>query len=187
MKRILLALVLGGCSTSPPHTPPSTPPTVVVSDTTGASVDLRTEAARSQFTVVTFFSAHCPCQRAHDERMRALYTDFSPRGVAFFAIDAEAGASAERATTEHEARRYPYPIFVDPRGASADALGAEYATFTVVLDREARIRYAGGIDSDRSHLTPDAHAYLRDALDDLVAGRDPRVAQGKALGCALQR
>jgi peroxiredoxin len=182
--RLLLLFALAGCAQA---RAPVSAPSIVVADTAGGAVDIRAEAAKTSFTVVTFFSAHCPCQRAHDERMRALYKDFAPRGVGFVAVDAEAGASADRARTEHDVRKYPYPILVDARGASADALGAEYATFTVVLDRDGRVRYAGGIDSDRSHLTDDAHAYLRDALDDLLAGRDPRVAHGKALGCALQR
>ena len=177
--------LLVGCAQ--PRAPQAAPPAVVVADTTGAPVDIRAEASKSPFTVVEFFSAHCPCQRAHDDRMRALYTDFSPRGVTFLAIDAESGADAQRAVTEHEARKYPYPILVDAKGSSADVFGAQYATFTVVLDREGRVRYAGGIDSDRSHLTDDSEAYLRNALDDLLAGRDVRVAHGKALGCALQR
>ena len=111
----LLLVALVACA-------PSRPSSMIVSDTTGQAIDLRAEASRASFTVVTFFSAHCPCQRAHDERMHALYTDFAPRGVEFLAVDAEAGASPERARTEHDARRYPYPILVasDPNRRVAD-------------------------------------------------------------------
>ncbi len=182
-----LTLVLAACAPKPAIAPGEPPPAVVVADAAGQPVDLRDAASRAPFTVVEFFSAHCPCQEVHDARLRALYTDFAPRGVGFYAIDAERGASAERAKHEAAERRYPYPLLVDPRGASADALGAEFATYTVILDRDGRVRYAGGIDSDRTHLTDDAHAYLRDALDDLLAGREPRVTRGKALGCALSR
>jgi hypothetical protein len=57
----------------------------------------------------------------------------------------------------------------------------------VVLDGEGRVRYRGGIDSDRTHLHEDATPFLRLALDDLLAGRPPRVAEGKTLGCSLQK
>ncbi|HEY8074072.1 MAG TPA: redoxin family protein [Labilithrix sp.] len=183
----LFALLIAGCTAKPAVAPGEPVPGVIVADAAGQPVDLRATASRAPFTVVEFFSAHCPCQQVHDARLRALYTDFAPRGVGFYAIDAEREASAERAKRESADRHYPYPLLVDPRGASADALGAEFATYTVILDRDGRVRYAGGIDSDRTHLTGDAHAYLRDALDDLLAGREPRVARGKALGCALAR
>ena len=184
---LALALLSAACASRPALAPGDTPAPIVVSDAQGRPFDLHEAASRAPFTVVEFFSAHCPCQAVHDERLLALYNDFAPRGVQFVAIDAESDASAERARHVAETRRYPFPVLVDPRGASADALGAEFATYPVILDRDGRVRYAGGIDSDRTHLTDDARAYLRDALDDLLAGRAPRVARGKALGCALAR
>jgi hypothetical protein len=48
------------------------------------------------------------------------------------------------------------------------------------------VRYHGGLDSDRNELHDDALPYLGNALDDLLAGKSPRTAESKALGCALQ-
>ena len=144
-------------------------------------------AARAPVTVVTFFSQHCPCQAAHDERLRTLAITYAPKGVQFVAIDAEAGASAARDDEERTRRNYPFPLWSDPKGESADALGAVYATYSVVLDREGSVRYAGGIDSDRTHLTDDSETYLKDALDDTLGGKPVRVTRGKVLGCALSR
>lgn len=160
---------------------------IVLADADGRPVALRDAIGGAPATVVEFFSAHCPCQRAHDERLAALHAEYAPRGVRFVAIDAEAGASPERAAAESRARRYPFPLYADAKGASADALGAEFATYTIVLDRDGVVRYRGGIDSDRSHLTADADVYVKDALDDVLAGRAPRTPAGKVLGCALER
>ena len=68
----------------------------------------------------------------------------------------------------------------------AESLGAEFASHTVVVDAAGQIRYSGGIDSDSTRLHDDAKLYLRDALDDLLAGKRPRVARSEALGCALE-
>jgi peroxiredoxin len=138
-------------------------------------------------TVIEFFSAECPCQAAHDERLRALATAYRDRGVDVYAVDSEAGASTDRARNEALSRRYPFPILADPAGALADALGAEFATYTVVVDREGRVRYRGGIDSDRTHVTADASLWVRDAVDRLLAGASPERAEAEALGCALRR
>jgi peroxiredoxin len=136
-------------------------------------------------TVLVFFSAHCDCQAAHDARLAELERKYRGLGVAFFAVDSEVGAALGRDAQEAQRRAYPYPILIDPRAELARALGAEYATYTVVLDARGRVRYRGGIDSDLAHLRTDAVLYLRDALDDLLAGRAPRRAYGEALGCAL--
>ena len=77
------------------------------------------------------------------------------------------------------------PVVLDPDALLADALHAEYATYSVVLDAAGAIRYRGGIDSDKSFLRDDAIPYLRDALDDLLAGAAPRRAETEALGCVL--
>lgn len=138
-------------------------------------------------TVVEFFSADCPCQRAHDARLIALHDAYAPRGVRFVAIDAEVGASPERAQREASSRGYPFAIEPDPEGKLADVLDARFATYTVVLDRDGVVRYQGGVDSDRKDLHDDAQHYVRDALDDLLGGREVRTPEGKTLGCSLRR
>jgi peroxiredoxin len=138
-------------------------------------------------TVIEFFSAECPCQAAHDDRLRELASAYRERGVDVIAVDSEAGASTDRARNEALSRRYPFPILADPSGALADALGAEFATYTVVVDRLGHVRYRGGVDSDRTHLTTDASLWVRDAVDRLLAGADPDRTEAEALGCALRR
>ena len=136
---------------------------------------------------MTFFSAGCPSQKLHDARLVALARAYAPRGVRFVAIDSEADASAERDAAEAAARGYPFPLLVDPNGAWADRFGAGSSTETVVLDRDGRVRYRGGIDSDRTHASADAQLWLRDALDALLAGQAPPRAVTTPLGCAIRR
>ena len=142
--------------------------------------------ANARLTVLVFFAGDCPCQAAHDARLRDLYALYHPRGVDFFAVDSETGATAARDAAEATRRGYLFPILLDPGGALAHGAGAEYATETLVIDRTGAVRYHGGIDSDKHALHDDATPFLRDALDDLLAERPLRRAESKALGCALQ-
>jgi hypothetical protein len=169
------------------HSPPASAASATLIDPAGGqerALDAITGASR--FTVVTFFSAHCPCQQAHDARLRALYEAYAPKGIAFVGVDSEISASPARDVAEARARSYPFPLLIDRGGALARALGAEYATYTVILDARGRTLYRGGIDTDRTHLTDTTAAYLRDALDDLLAAHPVRVPQSEALGCTLQ-
>lgn len=168
---------------------PSTPvlPDLVLAGTDGTEHALRAEAAKSKLLVLTFFSSECPCQRAHDPRLRDLFAEWHPRGVGFLAVDSNAGATLEHDQEQAKARGYPYPILIDPGAKLADALGALFATHTMVVDPKGRLRYRGGIDASTTHLRPDGPFYLRDALTDLVAGRAPRNDGSKAMGCSIQR
>ncbi len=161
-------------------------PEAALIDGGGRARDVRSLVASAPLTVLTFFSAHCPVQAAHDARLVALHARYAPRGVQFIAVDSEASATPERDANEARQRSYPFAILVDARGAFARAVGAEYSTYTLVVDARGAVRYAGGIDSDRTHLTDRAIPYVADALDDLLAGAAPRTPEGKVLGCALQ-
>jgi peroxiredoxin len=145
-----------------------------------------TPGGTDRLTVLVFFADHCPCQAAHDVRLRELYAAYHPRGVDLFAVDSETGATPERDAAEATKRSYPFPILFDHGGALAKRLRAEYATETFVLDARGVVRYHGGIDADKTSLHPDATPFLRDALDDLLAARTVRRAESKALGCSLQ-
>jgi peroxiredoxin len=178
------ALLLTACAPPPPLLGTKLLPRTL-SGTDGASHTLPPDGS-ARLTVLVFFDDHCPCQTAHDRRLRELYALYHPRGVDFLAVDSQRGASVERDRAEAEKRGYPFPLLVDPGGSLARSMGADYATETFVLGPGGTIRYHGGIDSDRTHLEESAIPYLRDALEDLLADRPPRRAESKALGCALE-
>jgi|HubBroStandDraft_6_1064221.scaffolds.fasta_scaffold768636_2 hypothetical protein len=182
---LCVLLALPGCAPAP--RPPPGLPTLALPGSDGAPHRLDLIARGAPFTVVTFFSASCPCQRAHDARLLDLSARYGPRGVAFVSVDAEATASLALDRDEARARRYPFPLLTDAGGAAADALGATWATYTVVVDSAGRVRYRGGIDSDKQWLSDGATLWLRDALDRLLAGGDPDPAETEPLGCALRR
>jgi peroxiredoxin len=140
----------------------------------------------ARYTVLMFFAQRCPCQAAHDARVLALAERYRGRGVDFFAVDPEVGATLERDRAEAQRRGYPFPILLDPGASVARRLGAEYATETFVVDRAGLVRYHGGIDSDKQRLHDDAQTFLRTAIDDLLDGHAPRQAEAKTLGCSLQ-
>jgi hypothetical protein len=151
-----------------------------------AAIDPAVLPSRAAWTVLVFFSPTCHCLEQHDGRLRALFEAYHPRGVQVLMVDSEVRGSTRVDEAEAHRRGYPFPIVRDRGAVLADELGAQYATYSVVLDAAGRVRYHGGIDSDRNHLHDDATLYLRDALDDVLAGRPVRIAEGKTLGCALE-
>ena len=181
----ILTLLVAGCAGRPSPAPQV--PGAPLLDTAGSTVDVRQLVSAQPLTVLIFFSSECHCLVQHDGRIRELYDAYHPRGVQLLMIDSEVRASPGGDAAEAARRGYRFPVLVDRGAKLADALGAEYATYSVVVDAQGRVLYRGGFDSDNTHLRDHATPYLRNALDDLLAGRPPRVAEAKTLGCALEK
>lgn len=187
------SLVLFACAgrTSAPVASTSAvlPASLPLRDEAGKDESIEVRAARSPHTVLVFFSSDCPVQKAHDARLRDLMATYQARGVAFAAVVSEVGA--DMAVEREEAkRRIPGIVVLEDRNAAlADALGVEYSTHSVVLDRDRHVLYSGGIDSDRTHLSPDTSAWLKQALDATLSSPSVPVAKAKTepLGCPLRK
>jgi hypothetical protein len=83
--------------------------------------------------------------------------------------------------TEHA---YAFPYLVDEGQHVAKAYGATCTFHVFVLDRTRRVRYEGRFDDSRIEERVTSHD-LANALDDVLAGRDVRVATTRPFGCSL--
>jgi hypothetical protein len=183
MNKAILALVLAaGCA----HPATMRVPDVTLSATAGPPMVLPRDLGTAKFTAFVFFAKGCGCFSAHQDRLREMSAKFAPAGVRIVFVDPETGRTATGDAQEAESRALPAAIYLDPGAQLAKALHAEFATYAVVVDAAGKVRYHGGLDSDKSHLRGDSTPYLADALTDLLAGREPRVAEAKTLGCVLE-
>ena len=80
--------------------------------------------------------------------------------------------------------RYPFPYLVDAGQRVARAFGAACTFHVFLLDRERRVRYQGRFDDSR--LPERVTTYdLRNAIEDLRAGREVGVPATRPFGCSL--
>lgn len=140
--------------------------------------------------VIVFLSFECPVASSYAQPLAALARDYRDRGVAFVGV---CGPEDEAAQVEKQARafRLAFPVFRDDRQAAAEALQAEVTPEAFVLDAGQVLRYRGRID-DRyaARLKQNARITrhdLRQALDELVAGKAVSEPATQAIGCALPR
>ena len=148
-----------------------------------------TDFATNELIVLIFSSNRCPTAKAYGPRMNALQRDFGPRGVRLVAInsndlhlypDEDQARMVERAAADG----YTFPYLADHDQRVAVAYGATCTFHVFVLDGDRRIRYQGRFDDSRIEANVTRHD-LRDAIDDLLAGRDVRVATTRPFGCSL--
>jgi peroxiredoxin len=148
-------------------------------------------ASDAPATLVYWTCNHCPYALAWHERMLDVARDYAGRGVRTLAInsnDAERypadsfEAMAERVSSEGG---WPHPFLHDADQSVARAWGAEKTPHLFVLDGELRLRYAGAPDADYDDPAQGA-AWVRAALDAVLAGEEPDPAETPAVGCGVK-
>ena len=83
---------------------------------------------------------------------------------------------------------FPFPYLCDESQAVARAYGATHTPHLFVFDADLRLAYTGAVDDDSNYKTRKKveRPYLRDALDDLAAGRPVRVPETHLIGCTIK-
>jgi peroxiredoxin len=141
-------------------------------------------------TVLVVTCNHCPYVIAWNPRLRAVAEDYAPRGVRFLAIN---GNDARRYPADSPQRMrqfvrdqaWPIPYLHDESQDVVRALGAERTPHLFVLDGAQRLAYRGAPDGDHQDPAQGA-AWLRAALDDVLAGRAVARAETPARGCSIK-
>ncbi|MHB8060332.1 MAG: thioredoxin family protein [Gaiellaceae bacterium] len=133
---------------------------------------------------------HCPYVLAWEDRLMALARDYADRGLRVAAVNSNDVAhypedSFERMKARAEQLDFPFDYLFDQSQALARALGAERTPEVFLFDEARRLRYHGAIDDSRDD-TAVATSYLREAIEALLAGDEPPVAETASVGCTVK-
>lgn len=142
-------------------------------------------------TVVLFTSNHCPYSQAWEDRIIALARDYGPRGVAFTAINSNAtqrtrGEGADAMAARAQSKQYPYPYLLDDDQSVARQYGATRTPELFVFDAGRRLRFHGAVDDNYDDPAAVRRRYAADALDAILAGREPEPRETEVLGCPIR-
>jgi thiol-disulfide isomerase/thioredoxin len=146
------------------------------------------ELCDKQTAVLVFSNTSCPIAQKYWPKLKRLSETYAARGVIFAAINASDGDSISDVAQEALDFSLPFPVLKDSDGSCARALGATRTPQAIVLDADRRIRYRGRIDDQhrlggsRPSATSDD---LIEALDAILAGRDPVQAETPVDGCVI--
>lgn len=149
---------------------------------------------------IIFTCNHCPTAQYYEDRIKQLVTDYKDKSVAIIAINPNDPKSirldelgyTDLSDTFPEMkirakyREYNFPYLYD--GATeevAKKYGPAATPHAFVFDADRKLRYVGSID-DSEHIEHVTKHYVRDAIDALLAGKEPPVAKTKAIGCSTK-
>jgi peroxiredoxin len=140
--------------------------------------------------VVVFTCNHCPYAQAWEERLLQVGRDYAGRAgmVLINANDAEKYPADSPAAMAERAREHNFsvPYLHDADQSVARAYGAQRTPEVFVFDAGRRLVYHGAPDDNYEEPAQVTAAYLRDALDAVLAGRPVPVAETAPRGCTIK-
>jgi peroxiredoxin len=140
--------------------------------------------------VVLFFTmTDCPLANGYVPEMNRLRGAYEAKGVAFYAVQADSTVSDAAAKKYAQEFGYTFPMLNDPHEILARMTGAKVTPEVAILSPGGQVLYLGRVDNKVEDLTRPRYAAtepeLRNALDAVLAGKAPKDARTRAVGCAI--
>jgi len=141
-------------------------------------------------TVVIWTCNHCPYALAWHERIQSVIRDYAAKDVLVYQINANDAEKYpdddfDHMKTRFEAGDFAGPYLYDEVQDFSKSWGAKVTPDVFVFDTDGRLAYRGAPDSNYEDESQNA-SYVRDALDDLIAGRPVAVPETKVRGCSVK-
>jgi thiol-disulfide isomerase/thioredoxin len=145
---------------------------------------------RGKIVFIHFWSIVCPSEKLAEPKCKEIQKEFGDKGVVEIAINANqrelnaAGDAPYARLRQHvEQAALNFLVTVDPGNKITDMLGGQSTPHCFVIDKNGVLRYSGALDDDpRGAKGNHAKAYVRDAIQALLAGQPVPVATTKPYG-----
>jgi hypothetical protein len=149
------------------------------------------ELARAKAAVVFFVTIDCPIGNSYVPEMNRLHESYAPKGVLFWAVQADPTVPAAAVAGYAAGFHYTFPLLLDPAQVLVRHTGATVTPQAAVLSPEGKVLYLGRIDNRvedfgrarQKATVPD----LRNALDAVLSGRPVSPDRTKSIGCSIPR
>jgi len=142
--------------------------------------------AGSKGVVILFIATKCPVSNAYNDRMEKLAQDYKAKGINVIGINSNNTEPAGEVKSHASDKGLTFTILKDDGNKIADRLGATRTPEAYVLDASMKLVYHGRIDNSQKIESITSND-LRDALNELLAGKAITKTGGAAFGCTIKR
>jgi hypothetical protein len=138
--------------------------------------------------VLVFVRTDCPISNRYAPTIERLQAEYAGR-AAFWLVYPDNDESTEAIQKHLQEYGYVLPALRDPGHELVRMGQAEMTPEVAVIAGHGQLAYHGRIDNlyesiGRSRSAATTHE-LQDALDDVLAGKMPRISTAKAVGCYI--
>jgi thiol-disulfide isomerase/thioredoxin len=157
--------------------------------------------SKYKILVIIFTCNHCPTAQAYEDRIIQLTNDYRPKNVAIVAINpndpsalrldeldfSDMGDTYNEMKIRAAEKKFNFPYLYD--GASqvtARAYGPVATPHVFIFDKDRTLRYQGRIDDVESPKKKPNVSDARNAIDELLQGKEVTVKTTKVFGCSTK-
>jgi thioredoxin-related protein len=164
---------------------------VKLKDISGKEITLKS-AVKKNGLLVMFSCNTCPYVIKNQQRTNEIckYAMENKFGVVLInSNEAQRGDDDSYAAMKEYAKTQGFNWYyaVDERSELADAFGANRTPETFLFDASGKLVYHGAIDDNPSEPENVVRKHLKEAIDEMVHGKEVSVKTSRSVGCTIKR
>ena len=141
--------------------------------------------------VVIFTCNHCPYAVMYEDRMIDLHNHYAPLGYPIVAImpndpEVKPDDSFENMKKRSMEKGFPFVYLYDDGQKVYPQYGATKTPHVYLLDKDRMVKYIGAIDDNARDAEDVTVPFLENAIEALLAGKNPDPVLTKAIGCSIK-
>ncbi len=157
--------------------------------TDGKTYSLKSFADKKALIVI-FSCNHCPYVQAYEDRIIEIQKDYA-KDAQVIAISSNEDINYPEDSFDNMKKRakekgFNFPYLHDETQSIAKAYGATHTPEIFLFDRERKLVFHGKIDDNWQEPKNVQQKYLRNALDELLSGKQISVPETFTIGCTIK-
>lgn len=142
-------------------------------------------------TLVVFTCNHCPFVLGWQKEMVAIGNAYKDKGIGVIFINSNdpavsKGDSFEGMQEMAKKEGYGFPYAVDATSGVAKSFGATKTPDVFLFDAAGKLAYKGAVGEGGQKPKAGGEAWLKNALEAVLAGKPVAMAETKAVGCTIK-
>ena len=164
---------------------------VKMKDISGKEISLQ-DAKKKNGLLVMFSCNTCPYVIKNQERTKEICkyaTDNNIGVVLVNSNEAQRGSDDSYTAMKEYAQSQGYKWYyvVDQNSSLADAFGANRTPENFLFDKNGKLVYHGAIDDNPTDASSVSRKHLKEAIGEMVNGKDIAVKTSRSVGCSIKR
>jgi len=140
----------------------------------------------SKVIVIMFIATKCPVSNDYNSRMEEIFNEYKDKEVSFLGINSNKSEDVSEIENHAKDNGLTFTILKDDKNIIADKFEASYTPEIYVLSNNFELLYHGRIDNSRRESVVSS-SDLKNALDEILAGKEVSNPETKAFGCTIKR
>ncbi|MEZ4791932.1 MAG: thioredoxin family protein [Gelidibacter sp.] len=144
--------------------------------------------------IVIFTCNTCPYAVAYEDRIEALNKKYASKGYPVIAImpnnpEVQKGDSMEAMKARAKAKGFTFPYLMDAGQKIYPQYGATKTPHVYILQKTSKgnqVKYIGAIDDNHQDAAAVKTKYVENAVDALLAGKEIKETETRAIGCSIK-